>query len=194
MNLARCKKGHYYDGDKYVGCPHCAQKDNVARSTVRMADNVDGEQTVQNHCPKEKALKDAVLDALEKKRESEVEQVRVKMNVSGRLFPSGVLVETSGPAAGTVHVLEMGCNYVGFAEEGLRVSTDAELAFEKNAAVTYHEDRQMFVLKPMGEEYVVQVGRIVLRENMMLRPYDKIAIKDVVLLFVPICGEQFKWE
>ncbi len=40
---------------------------------------------------------------------------------------------------------------------------------------------------------MVQVGRMMLRENIMLRPYDKILVKDVLLLFVPICGEQFKW-
>ncbi len=24
MNLTKCKNGHYYDADKYPGCPHCA--------------------------------------------------------------------------------------------------------------------------------------------------------------------------
>ena len=23
MNLTKCSKGHYYDGDKYSGCPFC---------------------------------------------------------------------------------------------------------------------------------------------------------------------------
>lgn len=25
MNLSRCEKGHFYDGEKFASCPHCAQ-------------------------------------------------------------------------------------------------------------------------------------------------------------------------
>ena len=24
MNLTRCAQGHFYDGEKYPSCPHCA--------------------------------------------------------------------------------------------------------------------------------------------------------------------------
>lgn len=193
MNLARCKKGHYYDGDKYIGCPHCAQKDNIAKSTVRMSDNVDSEQTLQNRNVQGKALKDAVLEAIDKKRESEVEQVRGKKSCNSTLFPVGILVETNGCQMGEVHVLEMGCNYLGVCDGEFTVSADMEQILEVNATITYHEERQMFVMKPLGSDVMVQVGRMMLRENIMLRPYDKIMVKDVILLFVPICGEQFKW-
>lgn len=194
MNLARCKKGHYYDGDKYAGCPHCAQKNCVASNTVRMEDNVDAEQTEQKRSTEEKALKDAVLDALEKKRESEVEQVRVKKLADRKLFPVGILVEVNGNQAGTVHVLEMGCNYLGEHEELFSIANEPGQLMEVNATITYHEERNMFVLKPLGENSVVQVGRIVLRENIMLRAYDRIVVKECVLLFVPICGDCFRWE
>lgn len=193
MNLARCKKGHYYDEDKYIGCPHCAQKDNIAKSTVRMSDNVDSEQTLQNRNVQGKALKDAVLEAIDKKRESEVEQVRGKRSCNSTLFPVGILVETNGCRMGEVHVLEMGCNYLGVCDGEFTVSVDIEQVLEVNATITYHEERQMFVMKPLGSDVMVQVGRMMLRENIMLRPYDKIMVKDEILLFVPICGEQFKW-
>lgn len=195
MNLARCKKGHYYDGDKYAGCPHCAQKDNVASSTVRMSDNVDLEQTEQKRLVQGKALKDAVLDALEKKRESEVKQIRVKRTVTGNLLPVGIIVEINGNQAGKIHILEMGCNNIGLHDGVISISNNAEQLLEVDATITYHEDRNMFILKSLGgDESVVQVGRIVLRENIMLHPYDKLSIADVQMLFIPICGEHFNWN
>lgn len=193
MNLARCKKGHYYDADKYVGCPHCAQKDNVAKNTVRMSDNVDNEQTEQKRNVQGKALKDAVLDAIEKKRESEVEQVRTKKSSNSKRLPVGILVEINGNHAGKIHVLEMGSNHIGICNDDIGVSLDWEQLPERHAIITYHEERKMFVLKPCSQDSVVQVGRMLLQENVMLRAYDKIEVKDKVLLFVPICGEQFRW-
>lgn len=194
MNLARCKKGHYYDGDKYASCPHCARKDNEAGDTVRMADNVDAQQTEQRKGVQGRALKDAVLDALEKKRESEVEQARVKKGVNANLHPVGILVVVSGVGQGSVHVLNQGCNYIKINGTELGVTQDGTDLSEMNASIAYHEERRMFVLRPIGEPSVVQVGRMLLKESIMLRPYDKFVIKDTMLLFVPICGEHFSWE
>ncbi len=194
MNLARCNKGHYYDGDKYIGCPHCVVKDNMASDTVRKVDSIDTEQTEPKRTIQGKALKDAVLDALEKKRESEVAQLRMSKDETVHLFPVGMLVAVGGVCKGSIYVLKEGSNYIGVCNEVLVASYDTEKLTAINAIITYHEERQMFVLKPLGEEPVVRVGRMVLRESIMLRAYDKVVVQDDVLLFVPICGEHFKWE
>lgn len=35
MILKRCKKGHYYDGDKYQKCPHCLEEDHNLQQCAR---------------------------------------------------------------------------------------------------------------------------------------------------------------
>lgn len=35
MILKRCKKGHYYDGDKYQKCPHCLEEDHSPQQAAR---------------------------------------------------------------------------------------------------------------------------------------------------------------
>lgn len=193
MNLTRCKKGHYYDSDKYAGCPHCAQKNNVARNTIRMSDNVDSEQTERKRDVQGKALKDAVMDALEKKRESEVQQSRAKNSVREQKLPTGIMVGVSGNQKGKLYSLGIGSNYIGLVYDEVQIVEDREMLSETFATITYHEDRNLFVIKPVGAEQTVQIGRMVLRESIMLRPYDKILVNGDALMFVPICGEHFKW-
>lgn len=45
MNLKRCENGHFYDADKFAGCPHCAQPmgGNAAGDLTVGADHVSGE-------------------------------------------------------------------------------------------------------------------------------------------------------
>jgi hypothetical protein len=43
MNLVKCSKGHYYDGDKYQVCPHCGQNTSAGDSvTVAISTNAGG--------------------------------------------------------------------------------------------------------------------------------------------------------
>lgn len=195
MNLTRCKRGHYYDGDKYVNCPHCARKDIAAKNTIRMSESVDSAETEQRRDPKEtgKALKDAVLDAMEKKKESEVKQKSVRNIEKGQTFPVGVLVAIGGSFTGKIYVLETGYNYIGFKDNVIETAKEAETLQECLMVISYHEEKNMFILKPFDTEYPVQVGRMVLKDNLMLRSYDKIVMKEETMMFVPICGSHFTW-
>lgn len=48
MNLQRCKKGHFYDANKYDSCPHCYNRDRDLVSTDDM-DKTEG--SFGNHEP-----------------------------------------------------------------------------------------------------------------------------------------------
>ena len=38
MNLVRCSKGHFYDGDRYQSCPHCGAGAGADQPTMAMND------------------------------------------------------------------------------------------------------------------------------------------------------------
>ena len=45
MNLRRCEKGHFYDWDKYLECPHCNGYDvqaTLIEARLRSYEPIDG--------------------------------------------------------------------------------------------------------------------------------------------------------
>lgn len=195
MNLSRCEKGHYYDGDKYVNCPHCARKDNVSKNTIRMSKSLDSVETEKRKEGMEtgKALKDAVLDAMEKKRESEIRK-RSSLHIEKEQeLPVGILVGVQGSFLGKICVLTPGYNYIGYQDEVIENVHEIEMLKSCLMTILYSEEKNIFILKPKNTEYPIQIGRIIVKDNLMLRSYDKIVVKEEAFLFVPICGGHFSW-
>ena len=53
MILKRCKKGHYYDGDKYQSCPHCQEERPSLRARHILRKKTSQDHTVSIHQQRE---------------------------------------------------------------------------------------------------------------------------------------------
>lgn len=60
MDLKMCEKGHYYDGDKYTVCPHCARLGETSESQPEVLKHPSEQERVkENIREKQKNLKSA---------------------------------------------------------------------------------------------------------------------------------------
>lgn len=76
MNLQRCEKGHYYDADKFVSCPHCSggaaavsdetvsvrDQDDAKTMALNMMDGVQPGSTASNTASKENYRSDNYMN------------------------------------------------------------------------------------------------------------------------------------
>ena len=112
MNLIRCGAGHYYDGDKYAACPHCAG-DETASGTIGSPElgavaspfygdmgNSDETVTVERPTPVRPSEK--------------LEETRSPAGAPGRVQPVvGWVVCIEGPNYGQDFRLVAGRNFLG---------------------------------------------------------------------------------
>lgn len=195
MKLKKCKYGHYYDEDKFSMCPHCSSKGIKANKTIEIKDSVDKQVTQKKSESANggKALKDAVKDALEEKQKKE-EQQRKERKVSA-LNPVGMLVCTDGMQSGNVFSLTSGENYIGCLRNGeLIVTSMMKNEISYFLEVQYQPANNSFLIVPIQSEVGMIVNDSRIEQETKLNAYDKIAVRDNMLMFVPICGEHFSWE
>ncbi|MBR1866417.1 MAG: hypothetical protein IJ801_07915 [Lachnospiraceae bacterium] len=192
MNIARCNYGHYYDGDKFAGCPHCASGNRKADRTVRMSETSDREPTEQRN--EGKALKDAVQKAAEKKRLRENESSHPNAGASKRMLPAGILVAAAGDRMGTIYPIQPDSSYIGCTASGAIAVTDSELELPQLfAGLMWNIDTHTFLLTPLSENNIIYLGGTQLWDSQVLQSYDRITIGCNELVFIPICCERFHW-
>ena len=74
------------------------------------------------------------------------------------------------------------------------ISGDNTISRENHAILAYDTREKLYYFAPGSGRGIVRLnGRAVLMMT-ELKPYDRIEIGKSILMFVPLCGEQFSWE
>lgn len=218
MNLQKCKNGHYYDQDKFVKCPYCVVKKMPLKDTLVLDGTEDGrtqkEESVHdgdnygNVAMVQASLKDAVAAAMKQKAYQERESAAAREQSGGgtepkfamnemmgknHFLPAGILVVIDGLQKGMIYVLGNGDNYLYTKDNNLYVKNEITEQIQPQASVLYDMEQNLFVLRLMDPHSDIQIGKMKLTDSVRLVPYDTILIGQDILLFVPICGDQFQW-
>lgn len=108
---------------------------------------------------------------------------------------TGWLVCTEGPAKGSDYRIQTGYNYIGRSEHmDICIRGDMKISREKHAMVAYDHEEQVFFFGPADGKSLVRLNGKIVMTPMEIHAYDVLTVGTTKLLFIPLCGERFKWD
>ena len=208
MNLQRCEKGHFYDGDKFPSCPHCNVKEGERDVTIGMDipknetqtddDNFTRKLTQQPASENKLSLAQAVNMAQGNQDEDDDmgKTVRFYDSTGKGIEPVvGWLVGLNGSAYGQSFLLKQGRNFIGRGSDmDVSLSGDNSVSRNKHAIVVYEPKSKMFIAQPGESRELFYINEEVVLNNYQLKKNDVLLIGETRLMFIPCCDEQFCWE
>ena len=225
MKLVQCDrfKNHYYDGDKFVVCPHCAklgfganpERKNETGGKKRFSHNDNATPGTPAHDAsqdKTAMLTRALYD--DEPSEASVSEQIKNVGVSGdpediktiamygfdeEIEPvTGWVVAISGPEKGRSFEVHSGKTTLGRKGPGkdidISIENDHSVSRGVQAVIIYDPKQRNFLINPTDGASLVYLNESLLMEYSELKAYDKISIGETELLFIPFCSEYFSWE
>lgn len=186
--LTRCDNGHYYDAKKHTQCPFCGVSaiNFEPRSPRPGASSEERTQPASSQVgPGPSRVGDDVV----------TRPVQLVHDLA-RIDPVvGWLVAVGGPEKGKDYRIRSENNTVGRSKDMyICISGDDSISRERHTVITFDPQRNAFHLSPgEGRGLVYLNGEAVLAHK-QLAPYDEILLGKTKLVFVPFCGDKFKWE
>lgn len=191
MANVRCDQGHLYDDSRHVTCPYCGVPgiaQNMPPSTV--AHRVDGGQFSGG--PTEPMTGGTVDRGSPRAGGATMRVTPARMGFDPVV---GWLVCVEGPMKGRDFRLHGERNFIGRdAAMDVCVEGDQTISREHHASVTYSTKNHTFILAPGTGRNMVYLNDADVLAPVTLNPFDVIELGQTKLLFVPLCGENFRWE
>ena len=107
----------------------------------------------------------------------------------------GWLVCTQEPWRGRDFRLHPGYNLIGSGPQAdVSIPWDCQLTAQGDAIVCYDEELKLFSFGPRGSALPVRVNGKMTMDAVVLNPGDRLTVGSTALLFVPLCGKDFRWE
>ena len=107
----------------------------------------------------------------------------------------GWLVCATGIYQGESFELHAGQNFIGRSlAMDIVLKDDQSVSRENHAAVMFEPKKGSFFLMPGQSTGITYLNDDPLLAPAALSAYDQIGIGDTLLIFVPFCGERFRWE
>lgn len=176
MNLATCPNGHFYDADKFSSCPTCTQDGGIGATVAVQAPAASWQPTAPA-APEYGAT--VAHDAA----------------MLGYSPVAGWLVCVDGCAKGGDFRLTAGYNYIGRDKDmQVRLEGDEQVSRRNHALVAYDDRSGGFYFGPSSGINMVYLNDKAVLSTVELHDGDVISIGGCRLVFVPFCGERFKWD
>ena len=177
--MKQCDNGHFYDDARFDHCPYCKVYTGVEKTMA--ADSVGKTVAVMPDV--------AVYDTDPGKT---VAILKKEIGIDPAV---GFLVCIAGPHRGADYRLVAGRNFIGRAASmDVALADDDTVSRENHALVSYDVKHNTFSVSPgLGRGITYCNGEQV----EMVRPlhaYDVIEVGNSQLIFLPLCGEQFRWN
>ena len=179
--LKRCEQGHFYDSSKFLRCPY------------------DGIQSIDFSDAKEPSSDAAATTPVPPENVGEGDQDTVRFGLRSTaegVDPAvGWLVCIHGPERGKDYRIHSENNMVGRSSDmDICIENDSLISRSKHTVITFDPQNNIFYLSPgEGKSLVYLNGKAVLAHQ-ELKPYDEILVGASKLLFLPFCGDKFKWS
>lgn len=222
MDLKRCENGHFYDGDRYPRCPHCAElgmgqnaRPSYGEDSVTVAGSGFGEDSVT--VPMSSYGEDSVTVPISAYQEDSVtvplrEAVKQAVGPSGdddgktvsfyqsrkgvRIDPvAGWLVCIEGADFGASFTIKSGRNFIGRSEDmDIVLHGDNSISRVKHAIILYEPKRREFIAQSGDSRELFYLNDEVVLNPVRIRQHDILTIGRTRLMFFPCCGENFSWD
>ncbi len=210
MNIKKCERGHFYNGDKYQTCPHCKEtakdihQNEEAKpvqgyqinknmpETIAYGSNATVGDTVA-YIPNDAGINGELLyqnkDMDPQKQQSVVQQAHVR-----NLLPVGWLVAVSGLEYGRQYPIFTCDNFIGSsAENTICIQGDAYVLPEHHCTLSFDIMQQKIVLNLESSTGEINVNDVRATESCYLNHKDKIQIGGSVYMLIELCRDGFSW-
>lgn len=199
-----CVNGHNFDAGRVANCPFCGapaakqEKTFMEKSsseTVAYNDRLPAQsnKSAASEFQKEPPTRPAWWTETQKERLGE--QAPAPSPDNPVVDPVvGWLLSIKGPNRGSDYRIFMGNNSVGRAPEmRVRISGDDAVSRERHAFIVYDPKSNKYVLRPGDSQGLVYLNQELVTEVREIKAYDVIELGETNLLFIPACGERFRW-
>ncbi|MGN0465771.1 MAG: FHA domain-containing protein [Lachnospiraceae bacterium] len=106
----------------------------------------------------------------------------------------GWLVCVKGSEKGKDFVLGSGRNFVGRSPSmDVSLPGDSGISRENHVIITYEPRKNNFSISYGTGHGIAYLNGVEILNPMKLEPYDQIELGETILIFIPFCGENFKW-
>ncbi len=187
MRLEKCKKGHFYDAEKYASCPHCS---------AEAAESGDQTRTMELEPNEEAKVKQIFqeTDTLEDDDQTVWLQVGKNAESRERSLVVGWLVCVKGENYGKGYPLKPAKNYIGrYPENDVVLTGEKTVSREKHGVLTYEPKENIFLIQPGESSELVYLNDKVVLTPEILKKNDIISVGEVQLMLIPCCDDQFTW-
>lgn len=217
MNIKKCERGHFYNGDKYQTCPHCKEaeqakdipQDEEAKpiqgyqidenmpETIAYGRNATAGDTVA-YIPNDAGMIGELLyqneDMVPQKQQPVVQQPVVQQSHVQNLLPVGWLVAVSGLEYGKQYPIFTCDNFIGSsAENTICIQGDAYVLPEHHCTLSFDIMQQKIVLNLESSTGEISVNDVRATESCYLNHKDKIQIGGSVYMLIELCRDGFSW-
>ncbi|MBV8437921.1 MAG: FHA domain-containing protein [Silvibacterium sp.] len=184
--LTRCENGHYFDPKKHTKCPYCGVGAIRFERSLKLGS-----------APEEHTRPAGVqIPASSKVGDDAVTRPLQLVQDDARIDPVvGWLIAISGPEKGKDYRIRSENNTIGRSKDMyICISGDESISRERHTVITFDPQRNAFYLSPGEGRGLVYLNGEALLAHKQLEPYDQIMLGKTKLVFVPFCGDKFKWE
>lgn len=185
--LIRCDNGHFYDPKKNSTCPYCGVA--ASDATVPKKESVAAaREEIGSTRPA-----GGFTSTPDAGRSSDLTMRAVIAPTS--IDPVvGWLVCMHGPEKGKDYRIRSENNTIGRSDDMYISIKDDMISRERHAYITFDPQTNKFYLRPGEARGLVHRNGNVVFQAEELQAYDQILLGRTKLVFVPLCGEHFKWE
>ncbi|MBD5530650.1 MAG: FHA domain-containing protein [Lachnospiraceae bacterium] len=105
------------------------------------------------------------------------------------------IVCVEGPRRGKDYKVISGKNFVGRADDmDIQILGDNKISRRNHCVIVYDEKQGKMVILPGDSNGIVYLNEEAVYVPTQLHPYDVIEMGESKFLFIPFCGDHFKWE
>lgn len=211
MNLTRCMKGHFYDGDTYASCPYCSQESEAnvtvchtpALDQENIGETVDLDRIVADQKMQDQK-KDVITPSVELPKKEKQDTSTIAFWQSHQenaedLFEQapvvGWLVCVKGKALGQDFRLKSGRNFIGRGSDmDVALTGESTVSRDRHAIIIHEPRKNMFIVQPGESRELFYVNGEVVLSSVEVKKNDILQVGDVQLMLIPCCDEKFRWE
>lgn len=177
--MKQCDNGHFYDENRFDSCPYCREGAGVGKTVAAG----DIGKTVA-------AMTGGVTSEADEGKTVGIIQKKFGMDPA-----VGFLICIKGSHRGTDFKLAAGRNFIGRASAmDVALTDDDTVSRESHALVTYDAKHNSFSLSPGQGRGITYCNDELVEMVRPLKAYDVIEVGKSQLIFLPLCGANFRWD
>jgi hypothetical protein len=182
MALERCPSGHFYDPAKHSQCPYCGVPD------------LKVDHTAPHHRAAPAPVPAPAAAPAPAPARAEGVTLPLGRQKSGIDPVVGWLVCIDGPDRGRDYRLHSERNHLGRSEKmDICVSGDLTISRDSHAVIVFDPATCRFELIAGSARGIVRCNNEAVHTMRTLERGDILQVGETRLLFVPLCGEAFRW-
>lgn len=196
MAMKRCANGHFYDDEKYQQCPYCSISNMDLSKTMPIIQDRPAPAPMTNdnmgNINRTVAMNENVNSYTA--GDDDCKTIGIMQSSKGIDPVVGWLVCIEGPDKGKDYRIRSEKNFIGRdSSMDIAISGDMSISRRNHALVSYNPKNNSFRLYPGESHGIVYCNDEEVFSAVMLNRGDIIELGDSKLIFVPLCGEDFKW-